>query len=75
MEQRFPPGGPRQPVYDFLLRNGFVMSRDNDKRWLRADGVTLHVYGSGSKALVRDKDKNLIADDAIDVAVDKIKLN
>lgn len=69
MSARFPVGGSRQAVYDFLISRGFLMSRNNDKWWLRADGVEVHVYGAGSMARVYDRDGHLLIDDALDKAV------
>jgi hypothetical protein len=60
-DDRFPIGGPRQPVYDFLKAHGFTMQSGGDKRWKRADGVEVHIYGSGSRAQV-NKDGQKIAD-------------
>lgn len=71
--ERFPVGGPRQPVYDFLQANGFLMSRNNDKWYLRADGVELHLYGTGSMARIYGRDGKLLADDKLAEAVRKVK--
>src|SRR4030095_13638312 len=60
---RFPVGGPREPVYQFLRSNGFIQSRHSDKQWMRHDGLELHLYGAGSMANIR-KDGKLIVDDA-----------
>lgn len=73
MNERFPVGGSRQAVYDFLRDHGFIMSKWSDKQWTRADGLTLHVYGTGSKALIRDKQGIVLADDALDTAVTTLK--
>lgn len=75
MSERFPAGGPRQPVFDFLYHNGFVQSVSSDKKWLRADGITLHIYGAGSMARVFDVNKNILADDNLDKAVEAIAIN
>ena len=48
----FPPGGPRQPVYDFLRDLQFTMSPFSDKHWTRLDGIELDLYGAGSMARV-----------------------
>jgi hypothetical protein len=72
--KRFPWGGSRQAVYDFLMRHGFNMSRSSDKSWARYDGVTLHIYGAGSMAQIRAKDGTLIADEALEAAMDKLKV-
>lgn len=72
-QARFPVGGPRQPVYDFLRDNGFIMSRHSDKTYNRADGLTLHLYGAGSMARIFDKDRNVVAEDALDAAVAKVQ--
>lgn len=71
-EIRFPVGGPREPVYQFLRSEGFVMSRTNDKHWWRHDGLNLHLYGVGSMARITHADGRLIADEALDSAVDKV---
>ena len=46
--ERFPVGGERQPVYNFMRDNGFVMSKWSDKVWARADGLQASIYGAGS---------------------------
>lgn len=53
MVETFPVCGPRKPVYDALKHRGFVESGWSDKAWKRADGVEAHVYGAGSKLMVR----------------------
>jgi hypothetical protein len=68
---KFPVGGPRAPVFDFLMRSGFVMSGWSDKHWMRADGIVLHLYGSGSKARIT-KSNDVLADGAVDAAVAKL---
>ena len=66
----FPIGGPREPVYNFLTQYGFMMSRNNDKSWLRpADGVEVHIYGTGSMARVFSKEGKLLVDAPIAEAV------
>ena len=47
---RFPVGGERLAVYNFLASLGFVMQQMGDKHYLRADGLHLHLYGAGSCA-------------------------
>ena len=71
--ERFPVGGPREPVYNFISHNGFLQSRNNDKCWLRADGVELHLYGTGSMARIFSKDGKLLADAPLAEAVAKVK--
>jgi hypothetical protein len=73
--ERSPVGGKRQPVYDFLKDHGFLMSRNSDKCYLRADGVELHLYGAGSMARIYDKDRNLLVDDKLEAAVIQVKLH
>jgi hypothetical protein len=68
---RFPVGGSRQPVYEFLSANGFTAAHGNDKEWVRADGLELHLYGAGSRAIIR-KGYDTLADDALDAAVAKV---
>lgn len=68
---KFPVGGPREPVYNFLRQHGFSMARFGDKEWHRHDGAELHIYGSGSKAVIR-RNGELIADCALDEAVAKL---
>jgi hypothetical protein len=70
MKVRFPVGGERKPVHDFLRDRGFVMSKWSDKVWHRADGVTVSVYGAGSMAQVTGKNGELIADAPLDIAVE-----
>lgn len=70
MSARFPVGGSRQNVYNFMQQHGFVMSRNNDKCWLRAaDGVEAHIYGTGSMARIFSKEGKMLCDDEIDKAV------
>lgn len=69
--ERFPIGGERQPVYDFLRHNGYVEATW-DKHWKRADGVELHLYGTGSMARIYDANRNLLADDYLADAVAKV---
>jgi hypothetical protein len=49
---RFPVGGPRQPVYDYLTSLGFAMSKHSDKEWRSADGLTVRIFGAGSRAMI-----------------------
>ena len=67
--ERFPAGGSKQAVYDFLKTYGFTMSNWSDKHWTRLDGMSVHVYGTGSKARVTGKDNNLIADGLMEEAL------
>ena len=65
-KKRFPIGGSRQAVYDFMYSRGFVMSRNSDKCWLRpADGVEAHIYGAGSMARVFSQDGKMLCDDEL----------
>lgn len=50
---KFPIGGPRQAVYDALSSRQFKMDGFGDKHWTRLDGLTAHVYGTGSCLRVR----------------------
>jgi hypothetical protein len=50
--ERFPVGGPRQPVYDYLTSLGFSMSKHSDKEWTSADGLTVNIFGTGSRARI-----------------------
>lgn len=68
MKVRFPVGGEREPVYNFLRHRGFVMTPGNDKHWKRADGVDLHLYGAGSMARVYAANGELLADGPLDQA-------
>ena len=72
-DDRFPVGGSRQAVYDFLKANGFVMQPNGDKHWKRADGVELHVYGAGSRARIFDKDGNQLANGKLAAVVEQVK--
>lgn len=65
---KFPVGGPREPVYNFMRDHGFVMSKWSDKVWERADGVQASIYGTGSM-LRLTKDGKAVADDAIQAAM------
>ena len=69
--ERFPIGGPREPVYNFFKDHGYVMSKSSDKHWIRADGVQAYLYGTGSMAMIYDKDRNLLADAPLAEAVAK----
>ena len=70
MSKRFPAGGSRQSVYDFMQQHGFLMSRHSDKCWMRpADGVEAHIYGTGSMARVFSKDGQMLEDGDLDQVV------
>ena len=71
MSEHFKVGGSKDKVFRFLRNHGFVMSKWSDKHWTRADGVKLHIYGTGSMAIIYDKSGTVIADEAIDSAVAK----
>ena len=58
----FPVGGPREPVYNYLLSKGFIMSRHSDKFFTRADGQEVHLYGAGSMVRVYGADGKLLKD-------------
>jgi len=73
-QPRFPVGGAREPVYRFLLEHGFTMSDWSDKHWNKADGSSIHIYGSGSMARVY-KDGKLLADDSLEAAVSRAATN
>lgn len=72
--ERFPVGGSRQAVYDFLRDHGFLMSRHSDKCWLRADGVELHLYGTGSMARIFSREGKVLADESLSEAVNKVRV-
>lgn len=55
----FPIGGPRQAVYDALKSRQFKMDAFGDKSWTRLDGVTAHIYGTGSRLLVRNGEQEI----------------
>ena len=65
---KFPVGGRREPVYNFMRDHGFVMSKWSDKIWERADGVQASIYGTGSM-LRLVKDAQVIADAPIQEAM------
>ncbi len=69
--EHFPVGGSRQAVYDFMKNHGFLQSRNNDKCFLRADGVEAHIYGVGSMARIFSNKGKLLADAPIAEAVAK----
>jgi hypothetical protein len=48
MKERFPVGGEREPVYNFMRDHGFVRSQWSDKVWERADGLQASIFGAGS---------------------------
>jgi hypothetical protein len=70
--ERFPVGGPREPVYAFMRYNGFEMSNWSDKAWSSADGLQARVYGAGSMCQVTEKDGAKVADDPLTVAMSKV---
>lgn len=70
--KKFPVGGERQAVYDFMRDHGFVMSKWSDKVWSRADGVDANIYGAGSM-LQLTKGGSVIADDGLQVAMKALK--
>lgn len=72
MNIQFPVGGSRQRVYDYLRNRGFIMSNWSDKHWERADGLHVHVYGTGSRARCL-KDGKVIADGPLDEAVEEAR--
>lgn len=72
--ERFPVGGPREPVYNFLGQHGFLQSRNNDKCWWRPGGEELHLYGAGSMARIYDKEGKMIVDAPLEEAVAKVKM-
>jgi hypothetical protein len=49
--QKYPVGGPRQPVYD-LMRDLGLSRVWGDKHYRSADGMDIHIYGAGSMARV-----------------------
>ena len=69
--ERFPVGGPREPVYNFLRSHGFVMARYSDKLWTRADGTEVSIYGAGSMARVHNCKGKLVADAPLAEAIAK----
>jgi hypothetical protein len=58
-EKRFPVGGPRQPVYDFMRGLGFSMAPFGDKTWTSADKITVQIYGAGSMAHVHHDGRHI----------------
>jgi hypothetical protein len=68
-EMRFPIGGPRLPVYEFLAHRGWIQSNWSDKHYTRADGLHLLLYGSGSMADIRDSSGKKIIDAPLEKAV------
>jgi hypothetical protein len=67
---RFPAGGSRTAVYDFMQRNGFQMSGWSDKVWTDRSGLEVHIYGAGSQARITHNDK-LVADGPLEYAVNQ----
>lgn len=70
MSERFPVGGPRQPVYDFMRQHDFIMSYWSDKEWVRQDCVAV-VYGSGSCVRVM-RNSEVIADGPLDETIESL---
>lgn len=66
--ERFPIGGEREPVIDFMRQHGFVMSKWSDKVWSRADGVEASIYGAGSRLQLM-RGAVVVADGAIEEAM------
>jgi hypothetical protein len=50
--RKYPPGGPREPVYALMRGLGFSESNWSDKFWRSADGIDVSIYGTGSMARV-----------------------
>ena len=50
MAQKYPVGGPREPVYALMRGLGFSMAKWTDKVWTSADGIEASIYGAGSMA-------------------------
>ena len=72
---KFPVGGRKDYVFAFLQQHGFIMSTWSDKHWTRADGLRLHVYGTGSMARIYDANRELLVDDALENAVLAVAMN
>lgn len=71
---RFPVGGPKQPVFDFLRGRGFEMHKATDKWWVRDGNTEVHLYGAGSMAKVyfkphADGPTYLLSDADIETAI------
>lgn len=58
--ERFPVGGEREPVYNFMRDHGFVMSKWSDKVWARADGLKASIYGAGSMVRLSRDGKEIV---------------
>lgn len=69
---RFPVGGSRQAVYDYLRGLGFVMGKGGDKFWTRADNLQVHVYGVGSKYRLTENETKLVAEGPLDELTEKL---
>jgi hypothetical protein len=53
---KYPVGGPREPVYALMRELG--LSRVwGDKHYRSADGIDVHIYGAGSMARVKIKER------------------
>lgn len=50
--EEFLIGGSIIAVYGALRRRGFVMCGFDDTWWYRFDGLTVHIYGTGSQLSV-----------------------
>lgn len=61
MSKRFPVGGSKDAVFNFMRQHGFIESNWSDKAWARADGVQARIYGCGSM-LQLTKGQHKIAD-------------
>jgi len=73
---RYPVGGPRQPVYDLMRGLGFSMERSGDKHWTSADGIEVHIYGAGSMARVsHGQRRGECKLDELSAYIDSIRLN
>lgn len=66
---KFPAGGPRQPVYEFLRSHGFRMAASGDKNWTRADGISLSLFGAGSMVCIYDMHHSFLTECPLEDAV------
>jgi hypothetical protein len=50
--RKYPPFGPREPVYALMRGLGFSMSNWSDKFWQSPDKIEVSIFGAGSKARI-----------------------
>ncbi len=52
MTNKYPVGGPREPVYQLMRSLGFLQACWTDKQWFRDNDLEVNIFGTGSMARV-----------------------